>query len=65
MPDMDGIELIRKIKEKDKNMKVIVMTGHILKEKAEEARKVGAQQVLIEPFKNETLYEVISKLLIK
>jgi PAS domain S-box-containing protein len=62
MPDMDGIELIKKIKEKSTETKVIAITGHILKEKENKAREAGADEVLIKPFKNEVLYMAISKL---
>jgi len=64
MPDMDGIELIKKVKEKDQQTKVIVITGHIQKEKEEKAREAGADEVLIKPFKNELLYQTISKIVI-
>jgi PAS domain S-box-containing protein len=62
MPDMDGIELIQKIKEKSRDTKVIAITGHILKEKENKAREAGADEVLIKPFKNEVLCLTISKL---
>jgi CheY-like chemotaxis protein len=63
MPDMDGIELIKKMKERDNNSKIIVITGHILKEKQEKAKKAGADEVLIKPFKNEVLCATIAKVL--
>jgi PAS domain S-box-containing protein len=63
IPDMDGIELIKRIKEKDKNSKIIVITGHILKEKEEKAKEAGADEVLIKPFRNEILTAAISKLI--
>ncbi len=62
MPEMDGIELIKKIKEKKGETKVIAITGHILKEKEDKAREAGADEVLIKPFKNEVLCLAISKL---
>jgi two-component system chemotaxis response regulator CheY len=64
MPDMDGIELIKKIREQDQKSKIIVITGHIEKEKEEKAREAGADEVLIKPFKNELLYQAISKVVI-
>ncbi|MCJ7498530.1 MAG: response regulator, partial [candidate division Zixibacteria bacterium] len=62
MPDMDGIELIKKIKEHDQKVKIIVITGHIMQVKENEAWKAGADEVLIKPFKNEVLCSAISKL---
>jgi|GEM_PF-1687262 len=64
IPDMDGIELIKKVKEKDPQAKIIVITGHLQKEKEEKARQAGADEVLIKPFKNELLYQTISKIVI-
>ncbi|HVP35528.1 MAG TPA: PAS domain S-box protein, partial [Terriglobales bacterium] len=61
IPDMDGIELIRKVKEKNQQIKIIVITGHLQKEKEEKARQAGADEVLIKPFKNDLLYQTISK----
>ena len=59
---MDGIELIKKIKEQDQKTKVIVITGHIMREMEEKAKEVGADEVLIKPFKNEVLYSAIARL---
>jgi len=61
IPDMDGIELIKKMREKDKDTKIIVITGHIQKEKGEKAKRAGADEVLIKPFKNEVLCTAIAK----
>jgi len=65
IPDMDGIELIKKMREKDQQTKIIVITGHILKEKEEKAKEAGADDFLIKPFKNEVLTTAISKLIAK
>ncbi len=63
MPDMDGVELISKLKKIDKQVKFIVLTGHIGDEKLEKAKKAGADQVLMKPFRNEELYQAIGKVL--
>lgn len=63
IPDMDEIELIKKMKQEDKDAKIIAITGHILKEKQEKAKKAGADEVLIKPFKNEVLRAAISKVI--
>ncbi len=63
MPDMDGIELIKTIKDENKDTKVIAITGHILKEKENKAREAGADEVLVKPFKNELLCSTISRLI--
>jgi PAS domain S-box-containing protein len=61
IPDMDGIELIRKIKKKDRRANIIVLTGHIEKTKEKQAREAGADEVLIKPFRNAALYETIAR----
>ena len=63
MPGMDGIELIREMKEKNKDSKIIAITGHVRQQKLEEVKDAGAEEVLIKPFRNSSLYETISRLL--
>jgi PAS domain S-box-containing protein len=63
MPDMDGVELISKLKEIDKQVKFIVLTGHIAEEKLEKAKKAGADQIMMKPFRNEELYQAIGRVL--
>ncbi len=63
MPDMDGVELISKLKKIDQQMKFIVLTGHIAEDKLDSAKKVGADEILMKPFKNEELYQAIGRVL--
>ncbi len=63
MPGMDGIELIRDMKEKDSNARIIAITGHVRQQKLEEAKNAGAEEVLIKPFRSAALYETIARLL--
>ncbi len=62
MPGMDGIELIRRIKEKNKSAGVIAITGHVRQETLDRAWKAGAQDILIKPFRSGELYESILRL---
>ncbi len=50
MPEIDGIELLEKIKEKNENIPVILMTAHATIEKAVEAIKKGAFDFFTKPF---------------
>ncbi|MGB8657169.1 MAG: PAS domain S-box protein [Candidatus Zixiibacteriota bacterium] len=59
MPDMDGLELISKVKSLDQDVKLIVLTGHLAEEKLNLARKAGADHILTKPFRNEELYKAI------
>lgn len=50
LPGMNGIEVLRKIKEINKNIGVIMITGYPDEEKAKEAIKLGAYDYIIKPF---------------
>jgi DNA-binding NtrC family response regulator len=51
LPDMDGIEVLRKIKKIDEEMLVIIMTGYSSVESAVEAIKIGAYHYIKKPFR--------------
>ncbi len=55
MPGMDGIEFMRKIKEFNKELPVILITAFAEVEKAVEAMHLGAFTYLAKPFSNEQL----------
>lgn len=51
MPGMDGLELLKKIKEIQPNSTVIMLTAHASMEKSIEALRCGAKDFLVKPFK--------------
>jgi two-component system NtrC family response regulator len=61
MPQMDGIELLEKIKEKDHEQPVMMMTAHGTVEKAVEAMQKGAYNYILKPFDNEQLIIYVNK----
>jgi len=61
MPTMDGIELLKRIKQKVPDMPVVMMTAYGTVEKAVEAMQLGAFNFILKPFQNETLKQVIHK----
>ena len=61
MPQMDGIELLERIKERDMELPVIMMTAHGTVEKAVEAMQKGAYNYILKPFDNEQLILYINK----
>jgi len=52
MPGMDGLELLRRIREYDQNAVVIIMTAYASLQTALEAMKYGAYDYLLKPFDN-------------
>ncbi|UCD87259.1 MAG: sigma-54-dependent Fis family transcriptional regulator [Desulfobacterales bacterium] len=61
MPSMDGIELLRRIKEKNPELPVVMMTAYGTVEKAVEAMQLGAFNFVLKPFQNEALIQIIRK----
>jgi two-component system NtrC family response regulator len=61
MPKMDGIELLEKIKQKDAELPVIMMTAHGTVEKAVEAMQKGAYNYILKPFDNSRLVIYVNK----
>ncbi|NLK27345.1 MAG: response regulator [Clostridiales bacterium] len=65
MPKMNGLELMKHIKEKMPNIKVIILSGHDEFAYAKEALKYGAVDYLIKPVVAEELEVVLGKLIDK
>jgi two-component system response regulator HydG len=56
MPEMDGLEVLRRVREALPELPVIMMTGHGTIESAVEAMKMGAWDYLTKPFPQEKLF---------
>jgi len=61
MPGVDGIAVLRKIKELKPLIEVIMLTGHATVETAIEGMKLGAFDFLIKPTETEELVEKINR----
>lgn len=59
MPEMDGLELVRRLKAADLQFPAIVMTGHGDVPMAVEAMKVGAVDFIEKPFKDDLLLDAV------
>ena len=59
--DNDGLELLAHIKKKDKNIPVIIITGHANIEMAIKALKVGAFEFIEKPFNQERLINFVNR----
>ena len=65
MPDINGIQVLQKIKKVPDSPEVIILTGHATVENALAAMKLGAFEYLRKPFKLSSLNLVIGKALAK
>lgn len=63
MPEMDGIELLRRIRDSDPTTQVIVISGHGNIETAVTATKLGAFDFIEKPFSLDGLLQVIDRAL--
>ncbi len=61
MPEMDGLEALPKIIEKNEDQKVIMVTSVGQHEKVTEAMNKGASGYIIKPFDEEKVMEEIEK----
>ena len=59
--DNDGLELLLHIKTKDKNIPVIIITGHANVEMAIKALKAGAFEFIEKPFNQERLLNFVNR----
>ena len=59
--DNDGLELLSHIKKKDKDIPVIIITGHANVEMAIQALKAGAFEFIEKPFNQERLLNFVNR----
>jgi DNA-binding NtrC family response regulator len=61
MEDIDGIEVLEKVKARSDHTKVIMITGYATVEMAREALGKGAFDFIAKPFKPNDLREVVAR----
>lgn len=61
MPNVNGLELIREIREIDKDMPIVVVSGYDEFSYAREAMSMGVREYLLKPFLPAELFEVLDK----
>lgn len=59
MPKMNGLEAARKLKEKNQDFEIIILTAHSEFDYAQKAIKVGVNDYLVKPYVEEDFIEVI------
>ena len=65
MPEMDGIEVLKKIKEKDSSIEVIIVTAYASEESFANAITLGAMEYLRKPFLMGEVYALADRALRK
>ena len=65
MPNMDGITLIRKVRETNKTIPMIMCTTEAEKTRVLEAIKAGVNNYVVKPFTVESLAEKLSQTISK
>ncbi|MBD3385732.1 response regulator [candidate division KSB1 bacterium] len=63
MPGMDGVTLLKKLKEKNRELPVIIMTAFATVENAVQSMKDGAYDFICKPFPPEKLSNLLSHIL--
>ena len=65
MPDENGLELVRHVRENHKNISVLVITGFPSIQGAVESIKIGAEEYLVKPFTDDELFKSVERVLSK
>jgi DNA-binding NtrC family response regulator len=65
LPGMDGLEVLKKIKEIDPSVEVIVVTAYATESSHANAITLGALEYLRKPFLMEEIYELVERALRK
>jgi DNA-binding NtrC family response regulator len=63
LPNMDGLEILKKIKEVDNNIEVIIVTAYASESSHANAITLGALEYLRKPFLMEEIYELVDRAL--
>jgi diguanylate cyclase (GGDEF)-like protein len=63
MPGMDGNDLVHRVKQRDPEQEIVVVTGVVDVKTAVESMKLGASEYLIKPFDRATLASSLEKIL--
>ena len=61
LPDMDGMEILKIMRKKRPEVRVIVMTGYSTMSNAVQAMKLGAADYLSKPFTDDELLEAVER----
>ncbi|MFH1359696.1 MAG: response regulator [Candidatus Omnitrophota bacterium] len=65
IPDTDGVEIFKKIKEVAPDLPIVMMSGYSVEERRKEAIEMGAVACLVKPFEMEEVRRIIKGVLAK
>jgi len=65
MPDMHGVEVLKRIKEKKQEIEVVIITGYGSLETAQQAIRYGAFDYITKPFNIKEFISVVNKAICK
>lgn len=65
MPKMNGLELIKKIKEENQNIKFIILSGYEEFEYAQKALELGVLYYLLKPIDENKLFDILQKVVMQ
>ena len=63
MPEMDGNELVNRVKQRNPDQDIVVVTGVVDVKTAVDSIKLGASEYLLKPFDRETLASTLESVL--
>jgi two-component system NtrC family response regulator len=61
LPGMDGLEVLKKLKEVDPDIEVIIVTAYATESSHANAITLGALEYLRKPFLMEEIYELVER----
>lgn len=61
MPEMNGLELLKALRKKSKELPVILITGYDIQEAHKNAKTYGVTSILLKPFRLQQLKDILDK----
>jgi PAS domain S-box-containing protein len=61
LPDISGLEIIKRIRQTDKNVKIIAQTAHAMGEDRKSCLQAGADNYIAKPIKMDNLLKIIKQ----
>lgn len=65
MPKINGLEMVRKIRQKDLNTKIIVLSAYTKTDYLLDAVELGLEKYLVKPIRHETIFPILNNCVTK